>query len=297
MDTRQLRTLLAIVQHNSFARAADTVHVTPSAVSQQIRALESELDVLIFQRGTRPPTLTAQGAQVVEMARDMLRREEEARTVLSGSGLEGTLVVGSVRTSALRVLPRAISRMRLAFPQLKVNLRLANSAALIEDVSAGRLDAAVVAENLAIRPGIRWRPFLREPLWLIAPAAMAGSTVADILNRRPYLRFCAPVPLASLIDAELSRMGAAPQVIAELDSISAIMSCVTEGMGVSVVPDVALTEPGAEGLVRLPFGAPQILRQIGLVDRVPSSRGVIIDQFHDLLAASSGVHGIRRDVP
>lgn len=296
MDTRQLRTLLAIVQHNSFARAAETVHVTPSAVSQQVRALEAELCVTIFERATRPPALTAQGAQVVEMARDMLRREEEARTVLSGSGLEGTLVIGSVRTSALRVLPRAISRMRLAFPRLKVNLRLANSAALIEDVSTGRLDAAVVAENLAIRPQIRWRPFLQEPLWLIAPASMAAETVATVLARQPYLRFCAQVPLASLIDAELSRMGSAPQVIAELDSISAIMSCVTEGMGVSVVPDVALSEPGAQGLVRLPFGSPQIRRQIGLVDRVPSSRGVIVDQFHDLLAASSGAYGIRREL-
>ncbi|TJZ79959.1 LysR family transcriptional regulator [Paracoccus hibiscisoli] len=295
MDTRQLRTLLAIVQHNSFSRAAETVHVTPSAVSQQVRALEAELGVTIFERATRPPALTAQGAQVVEMARDMLRREEEARTVLSGSGLEGVLVIGSVRTSALRVLPRAISRMRLAFPRLKVNLRLANSATLIEDVSAGRLDAAVVAENLAIRPQIRWRPFLREPLWLIAPAAMAGATASSILADQPYLRFCAQVPLASLIDAELSRMGAAPQIIAELDSISAIMSCVTEGMGVSVVPDVALSEPGAEALVRLPFGTPQIRRQIGLVDRVPSNRGVIIDQFHDLLATSSGAYGIRRE--
>ncbi|MFN4059428.1 MAG: LysR family transcriptional regulator [Paracoccus hibiscisoli] len=295
MDTRQLRTLLAIVQHNSFSRAAETVHVTPSAVSQQVRALEAELGVTIFERATRPPALTAQGAQVVEMARDMLRREEEARTVLSGSGLEGVLVIGSVRTSALRVLPRAISRMRLAFPRLKVNLRLANSATLIEDVSAGRLDAAVVAENLAIRPQIRWRPFLHEPLWLIAPAAMAGATASGILADQPYLRFCAQVPLASLIDAELSRMGAAPQIIAELDSISAIMSCVTEGMGVSVVPDVALSEPGAEALVRLPFGTPQIRRQIGLVDRVPSNRGVIIDQFHDLLATSSGAYGIRRE--
>lgn len=139
-----------------------------------------------------------------------------------------------------------------------------------------------------------WRPFLHEPLWLIAPAGMAAENVADVLTSQPCLRFCAQVPLASLIDAELSRMGTKPQIIAELDSISAIMSCVTESMGVSVVPDVALSEPGAGALIRLPFGSPQIRRQIDLVDRVPSSRGVIIDQFHDLLAISSAPFGIRR---
>lgn len=232
MDMRQLKTLLAIVQHRSFSRAAEAVHITPSAVSQQIRALEADLGVTIFERSIRPPALTAHGAQVVEMAQDMLRREEEARTVLSGHAQEGTLLLGSVRSSALAVLPRAITRMRLAFPRLKINLRVANSSVLVDDVAAGRLDAAVVAENLAIRPAIRWRPFLHEPLWLIAPPAMATGTVAQILASRPYLRFHSAVPLASLIDAELARMGIATQNVAELDSIASIMSCVTEGMGV-----------------------------------------------------------------
>lgn len=301
MDMRQLKTLLAIVQHRSFSRAAEAVHITPSAVSQQIRALEADLGVTIFERSIRPPALTAHGAQVVEMAQDMLRREEEARTVLSGHAQEGTLLLGSVRSSALAVLPRAITRMRLAFPRLKINLRVANSSVLVDDVAAGRLDAAVVAENLAIRPAIRWRPFLHEPLWLIAPPAMATGTVAQILTSRPYLRFHSAVPLASLIDAELARMGIATQNVAELDSIASIMSCVTEGMGVSVVPDVALADPGMQGpggpgLVRLPFGAPQIMRQIGLIDRIPTTRGQIIDHFHDLLAAVCGVHGVpRRD--
>lgn len=54
MDTRQLRTLLAIVQHGGFAKAAEAVHITPSAVSQQIQALEQELDATLFERSSRP---------------------------------------------------------------------------------------------------------------------------------------------------------------------------------------------------------------------------------------------------
>lgn len=294
MDTRQLRTLLAVIQQRSFNKAAEVVHITPSAVSQQIRALEAELGVTIFERSIRPPALTAHGAQVVEMAQDMLRREAETRTVLSGNALEGTLVLGSVRSSALAVLPRAITRMRLAFPRLKVNLRVANSSALIEDVAAGQLDVAVVAENLAIPPAIRWRPFLCEPLWVVVPPDMAIGTITEILSTRPYLRFHLPVPLASLIDAELAHMGISTQNVAELDSIVSIMACVTEGMGVSVVPDIALADLDMRELVRLPFGTPQIMRQIGLIDRIPTARGQIIDHFHDLLAGACGIHGVAR---
>lgn len=296
MDTRQLRTLMAIVQHGSFGRAAEAVHVTPSAVSQQMRALEDELGTTLFQRSSRPPTLTAHGLQVLDMARDILHREEEARAAITGHRVAGTLMLGSVRTSALGLLPRTIKDMRVHYPQLKINLRISNSVGLIADVAAGRLDAAVVAENLALHQSVRWSPFLREPLWLIAPRDMAtGRDPATLLATCPFVRFQSPVPLASLIDTELAQMGIVTQDVAEMDSVASIMSCVIEGMGISVVPDIALHRDEADNLVRLPFGNPQIHRQIGLIERSRSSaRAGVITRFHDILATACGAYGVPR---
>lgn len=295
MDTRQLRTLLAIVQHGSFAKAAEVVHITPSAVSQQVQALELEFGVLLFERRSRPPALTSQGAQVVEMAQDVLRRIDEAQTTLSGNQVSGTLMLGSVRSSALGVLPRAIMKIRRRYPLLKINLRVGNSSGLIAEVTAGRLDAAVVAENMSIPQLIRWSPFLREPLWVIAPKHLASDDPVAMLKNLPFVRFQNPVPLSALINTELARLQVATQDIAEVDSIASIINCVAEGMGISIVPDIALRGPEAEALVYRPFGQPQVYRQVGLIERINSSRATVIDHFHSVLAETCGEYGVKRD--
>jgi DNA-binding transcriptional LysR family regulator len=295
MDSRQLRTLLAIVQHGSFAKAAEVVHVTPSAVSQQVQALEQEFDAILFERSSRPPSLTPQGVQVYEMAQNILRMIAETRASLSGNQVTGTFFLGSVRTSALGVLPRAIMKMREEFPLLKINLRVGNSSSLIAEVAAGRLDAAVVAENMSIPQLIRWSPFLREPLWVIAPKPLASEDPVDMLRNQPFVRFQSPVPLAALINTELARMQVATQDIAEMDSIASIINCVAEGMGISIVPDIARREPEAEALLYRPFGQPQVYRQIGLIERINSSRATVIDHFHSVLAETCGPYGVMRD--
>lgn len=294
MDTRQLRTLSAIAAHGTFTKAAEAVALSASAVSQQIQALEQELDVSLFERSSRPPKLTPQGLQVLEMARDMLRLQENMKASLRGDRISGTLMLGSVRSSALNLLPRAIVQMRSRYPELKTSLVVANSASLITDVAAGRLDAAVVAEHLGFPPALRWSPFLQEPLWLIAPAGSKIESVAQALSTKPFVRFQSPVPLANLIDTEISRMGVVTEDVAAIDTIGAIMTCVRQGLGISVVPHVALQEPENDELVRLPFGKPPLSRRIGLVERVLSPRSEIIGCIHEVLANLSGQYGVER---
>lgn len=294
MDTRQLKTLLAIQSHGTFAQAADVVGLTPSAVSQQIHALENELRVTIFNRSSRPPRITPEGLQVIEMARDILRREEDTKASLRGDQIAGTLMLGSVRTSALNLLPRALVQMRQRYPDLKPNLRVSLSSPLIADVAGGRLDAAIVAEHLGIPDTLRWSPFLREPLMLIAPSEMKVSDPIEMLNTSPYIRFRSPVPLANLIDTELSRLGVVTNDVAEIDTIGSIVTCVRQGLGISVVPHVALQEPEDQNITRFPFGNPQVNRQIGIIERTAAPRAEIIALLHAVLAELCGEHGVNR---
>lgn len=295
MDTRQLKTLLAIQSHGTFAHAAEVVGLTPSAVSQQIRALEDELQVSIFDRSTRPPKLTPRGMQVLEMAHDMLRLADNTAASLQGNSISGTLMLGSVRTSALNLLPRAIVQMRNTYPALKASLRVSLSATLISDVAAGRLDAAIVAEHVSFPNALRWSPFLREPLWLISPEGMVEQDAITLLATRPYVRFRSAVPLANLIDTEISRLNVVTNDVAEIDTIGAIVTCVRQGLGISVVPHVALQDPEDLRILRLPFGNPQINRQIGIVERTVSPRSEIVSRLHAVLADLCGNHGIMRD--
>jgi len=294
MDTRQLRTLLAIASHGTFTEAAGIVGLTPSAVSQQVNALEIELRTTLFDRSSRPPKLTPQGVQVIDVAKSILQLEEDTKASLRGDQVAGTLMLGSVRSSALNLLPKAIVWIRTQYPQLKTNLRISLSATLIADVAAGRLDAAIVAEHVGFPNALRWSPFLREPLWLIAPEGTTSDDPVYLLNSRPYIRFKSSVPLANLIDTELSRLGVVTQDIAEIDTISSIVTCVRQGLGISVVPHVALQSPEDLEMKRLPFGTPQLVRQIGIVERAVSPRAEIIARMHQILADFSGEHGVGR---
>ena len=294
MDTRQLRTLIAIAKHGTFAQAAKVVGLTPSAVSQQMFALEDELGAALFDRTSRRPKISSQGLQVIELAKEFLRMEEDAKATLGSHQIAGKLRLGSVRSSALNLLPRAIVEMRSRYPALKTNLRVSLSSTLIDDVASGRLDAAIVAEHVGFPPALRWSPFLREPLWLIAPKGTGIHDPLQLLNTKPFVRFRSSVPLANLIDTEISRWGVVTQDIAEIDTIGSIVTCVRQGLGVSVVPHVALQEPDHQELDLLPFGEPQVHRQIGIVERTVSPRTEIIARLHEVLAQLCGEHGVSR---
>jgi len=91
-------------------------------------------------------------------------------------------------------------------------------------------------------------------------------------------------------------MGVVTNDVADIDTIGSIVTCVRHGLGISVVPHVALEEPEGQGLRRFPFGDPQVTRQIGIVERTLSPRGEIIVRLHEVLAQLCGAHGVSRPV-
>ncbi len=293
MDTRQLKTLVAVSEQGTFARAAEIVHLTPSAVSQQMQALEQEMGVSLFNRDTRPPTLNVHGLQLLETARSVLRVVEETQSAMRGERKTGTLNIGSVRTSTIGLLPKTIVSLRSTYPDLRINLRVGLSSSMITDVHAGRLDMAIVAEHLGIPSGMVWRPFIREPLVVIAPRGTPEMDARTILETLPFVRFRSNVPLANLIDLEISKMGIVTSDTAEIDTISAIVECVAEGLGATVVPHIAVRDDKHNLLIR-PFGDPQVYRQIGVVQRMASAKLDLLNLFHDKLASLAGEFGVPR---
>lgn len=292
MNTRQLRTLLAIAKKGTIAEAAVEVSLTPSALSQQIRALEQELGVELFDRSTRPPSLNAKGLLMVSTARSVLESLDEAHAVLLGREVVGAFEIGAVRTSAMTLIPQAIVALRKAHPALQIKLRVGSSEGLLADVLADRIDVAIVAERIAVPEGLHWRPFIREPLLLIAPPGTPSGDARALLEHLPYLRFSRDVPLANIIDAEMARMEIKPDEIAEIDMVWAIVESVRQGMGVAVVPHLILRNPENQALTYTQFGNPPTFRQIGLVQKTRSHRTELITELHRQLSTISHPYGI-----
>lgn len=231
MDVRQLQTLLAVADTGSFAGAARIVHLTASAVSQQIQALEGELGVLLFDRRKRPPQLNSKGEEVVRAARSVVQIMAETRMAISGGRMSGVLKIGAIRTVSMRLVPLALARMRAIYPDLSFDLTVGMSEKLTVDVSAGRLDAAVVAEQVGVPAGLSWTPVLTEPLVLVAPPETAGRSELSLLRELPFIRYQTEVPLARQIETELSRLGVVPQQIAVANTMPSIVGCVQAGRG------------------------------------------------------------------
>ncbi len=293
MDTRQLKTFIAIAEHGTFAKAAEAVGLTPSAVSQQMQALELEVNGELFDRSSRPITLNGHGLQMLEAARTLVRDADNIIDTISGRAISGTFTIGSVRSSALSLLPLSIVALKADYPDLRIKLQVANTDELMSGVLSGRLDCAMVAEYSGIPSALRWHPFINEPLLVIAPKGTPRMSGIDMLSTMPYVRFNSRFRLAQIIETELAKTGVAPNLIAEIDTIASVVSCVIHGLGVSVVPWIALRDI-AVPIVSAPFGEPQIFRPIGLVRRRAGTRVAIIDRLHQHLSRLSDPYGIAR---
>jgi DNA-binding transcriptional LysR family regulator len=293
MDIRQLKTFIAIAEHGTFAKAADAIGLTPSAVSQQIQALESEVRTALFDRSTRPITLNSHGLQMLEAAHNLVRSADDVIDAISGRAIGGTFTVGSVRSSAISLLPRAIVALKTDYPSLKIKLHVGNTDELLNDVVSGRLDSAMVAEYSGFPSSVRWSPFIQEPLFAIAPPGTPRLSAPEMLSQLPFVKLQSRFRLAQLIETELAKSGIVTNVIAEIDVMAAIVACVVHGLGVSVVPHIALQE-APDAVISAPFGDPQVYRQIGLIERRTSTRAAVIDRLHQHLVKFSGAYGVPR---
>jgi len=207
MSIRALRTLVAIAQHGSFARAAEAVHLTQSAVSLHVRALEEEFNARLFDRSKRLPVLTDAGHLAVERAREVLSLYDSIATELGeASELRGRLKLGVIQTTLTDVLPSALAALSQQHPHLRVNVTSGMSAELAVRIEAGELDAAVTTEPVKPYPyGLVSKPLYQEGFWIIAPEGIDTSDSRRMLLEESFIRFDRRAWAGRLIDRELRR--------------------------------------------------------------------------------------------
>lgn len=166
LDTDQLRSFLAIVDEGSFTRAAERVHKTQSAVSMHVRRLEEQLGCALFVKQGRGARLTAEGEQLVDYARRILREEAGAIAALSRKGLRGSVRFGVPDDYAEAFLSNILMRFNHKHPLVEIAVSCENSIELSGLVRAGALDLALVTEF----PGLDGFELIREePLvWVVS---------------------------------------------------------------------------------------------------------------------------------
>ncbi len=290
MDIDHLGTFIAIAENKTFGAAGKVVGLTQSAVSQQIRTIEDQLGVKLFDRSVRPPALTVQGLTLLEGARRVVREYENTARATKGERLSGNLVLGAIRTSFTGALPKALSNLRERYPQLRIHAQTLDSADLVSMVTAGRLDAAIIPSGIQLKDNIIWFPFAEEPLIVISSGDVKGKSDKEILENAPFIKFSRKVITARLINEEIHKRNINVHVEMNIDSFVGIIRMVSHGLGVSVVPEQAKGALLPGNIQKVPFGVPPIKRVLGIIRLRESNKSNIVSAlFNELFEVCGSV--------
>lgn len=278
MDISQLRTLIHVAELGSLSKAADRLHIAQPALSRQIRLLEEELGVRLFDRHGRGMVVTEHGRDVLRHALRIMAEMEEIRAVVSDEDapLRGHVSIGMPPTAADILSEPLVSAFRDTHPDATLRIVSAYSGYLLDWMHRGEVDAAILYDPKSAR-ALRIRPLLEETLFLIGPPGSGLSLKRPVefatLQEQRLLLPSVGHGLRSLIDRYAEEAGIALTVKVEAESYATLKSLVGNGHGVTVLPLAPIHGELTEGrLCAAPLVNPVPMRR--LIMSYPTDRPV-----------------------
>ncbi|MBB3972547.1 LysR substrate-binding domain-containing protein [Hansschlegelia beijingensis] len=288
MNLRALRSLVAIQDSKSFVEAAQRLKINQSAISMQIKALEEELQVALFDRSVRPPVMTPTGIAIARSAREILELLEGIReTAENTEALTGSLMLGCIPTATIGFLPNVLQAINRRYPGIHMRVQSALSEPLVEGVQHGTLDAAIVTEPAKLPAGLRSEIIMRERLALIS-AFDAGTppTIEAILDAN-FIRFNRHAGVGRIIGRFLASRRIEPDEFMELDSIEAIIEMVERGIGIAIVPERPLESYRQRVAIR-PLEGSDAQRNVSLIFAETNANVPLLEAILALFRQASG---------
>ncbi|MEB3187922.1 MAG: LysR substrate-binding domain-containing protein [bacterium] len=246
LNLDHLRTFTIVADVSSFTRAAHLIHLTQSAVSQQMRELENRLGVSLFERRGRHLVLSPAGEALKPLAVRVMGniREIESELAPFKGKAQGLLNLGATSTPGIYLLPYALDAYSQAFPNVKVSLRVAERSALVQGLSNGELDLVVMDEDPAPGelPGLEKIPLIEEELVIIVPKDHRWASLDEIdvssLVEEPFILRPRDTSIRQLHGNVLATRGFHPERLTcrfEVGSTEAIKHSVLAGLGAGFV--------------------------------------------------------------
>ncbi len=291
---RQLQYLVAVADTGHFGRAAESCFVTQSTLSAGLKELETTLGTTLIERDRRTATPTAVGAEIVARARRLLAEAEDLVDVARGLAepLSGPLRIGIIPTIGPYLLPSLLPQLRAHYPALQPFLVEDQTARLVERLSAGTLDVAVLALPYDL-PRLTTLPVFEDPFVVaapeghallrqqtVSPESLAGETLLLLADghclREHALSACG-----------MSRNATGQAV--EATSLSTLIHMVDSGLGVTLLPMLAVRAGALRGtrIATRPLAGPDSSRTIGLAWRASSAQAETYKLLGEVIRAAS----------
>ncbi|HYF96065.1 MAG TPA: LysR family transcriptional regulator [Symbiobacteriaceae bacterium] len=241
MEIKQLQAFTAVTRAGSFSRAAELLDYAQSSISAQIRLLEDNLGIRLFERLGRKVVLTSDGERLLPYAEQVLKLIAEAREMVAQSALpRGTLRIGAPESLCIARLPPVLKEYRRRYPEVELILKLGGSADLHRWLLDNSIDASFYLDRPLISPKLMAQTLLEEPIMLLAapdhpittktplrPTDLQGESLILTESGNSY---------RAVLDGFLTEAGIQPGSVLESGSIEAIKKLVISGLGVSLLP-------------------------------------------------------------
>jgi DNA-binding transcriptional LysR family regulator len=244
MELRQIRSFLSVAETLHFGRTAELIHLSQPALSLQIRALEEEVGVRLFERNRRKTTLTAAGLAFRDDAAAALSQLEQAirRAKLAANGKLGRLRIGFISTAGREIVPDIVRQFRELNPQVELSLRNIVTAEQLRMLETGALDIGFLRVPIGEHPALDVVTVHREPFVLVVPSSHKLAKRKRVRLRElvgqdfvGYERSYAP-GFHDLIFGMLRDAGIAPNISQAAAEIPTLISLVDSGMGITILP-------------------------------------------------------------
>jgi DNA-binding transcriptional LysR family regulator len=249
LNVARLKVLDEVARRGSFSAAADALDYTQSAISQQIAALEQEAGMTLLQRHPRGVSLTAAGQTLVGHAEGILARLESAEAALGAiAGLRGgRLRMASFPTAGATLMPLAIATFRARHPDIELTLAEGEPEQIAPRLRAGELDLALLFEfgDSAGTDELTRVELLEDPLYLALPREHKLATKRKLrledLRGEAWVQTASSSPCARQVVRSCHAAGFEPNVAFESDDYQTVQGLVAAGVGVALIPELALS--------------------------------------------------------
>ena len=255
MHIENFKVFSDLVENQSFSRAAKLNGVTQSAVSQQLRAMEKNLNVLIVDRSQKQFRLTREGHKLYESAKDILHRYEKLLSELQEMKkiISGTIHISTITSIGLHQLPSFIKTFMHKYPTVNVRVEYRRSNLVYEDILHNSVDLGLVAFPTRMRQ-LELIPFREDQLVLICspehPLASQQKVTINDLGGQKLVAFEADIPTRKAIDQIFKEFRVELEPVMEFDNIETVKRAVEINAGIAIVPAATVVQEVKQHLLK-----------------------------------------------
>lgn len=292
MNIRSLKHFLALADDLHFGRASNASNISISALSRNIRQLEDDLGVLLFNRDNRTVVLTHEGQKFQQYAREAIAEWNLIRNDLMSSDdqLHGQVSMYCSVTASYSILFDLLNQFRQTNPGIEIKLHTGDPEHAIARIIAGEDDITIAAHPPTLPRGLAFKPIIVSPLLFIAPTKQSDPNVPLTAPSSPEEWATVPMILSeggiarNRIDTWFRKMDVNPRIYAQVAGNEAIVSMVSLGLGIGVVPKIVLDNSPLVDRIKILDVKPELEPyDVGLFTLKKSLKNPLVNAFWSLV--------------